>query len=496
MHNSAPNTTSRIFELIQSLTKSEVRYFRSHSRRSTDNEQTYLTVFNKILNTDTYDEERLARRVRITVKNLRVVNTQLYNRIIDKLHEFHLENSIEERVKKDLHLIKILLEKNLQSHISRILDRTRKTIVEYELFEQLPDLLKIEQLIWDKNGYKGVSESDIHTLHGRMIEGLEQQKNLSLYQTYRCIVRKAHFDKIRLDEDIKFIPDEAFQSSGQATSLRAKIEYYKILATYYFMTGNGDMALKHSQESVKIYEENSKLIELFPKDYIITLNYYLIDSLSLGRDDEFNKGLKKIEDLLEQDPFKKVLSLKSKAFEILYRLKFNRIITDEDFKAGLELIKEFEPLFKKYRSEIPMTPQITFCYMVAYIFFVNKQYGESLKWLNEITQKKPNTAQEICLFARSLELVVYYERGHIHLDKLIVNAHNYIKGVRGKLYESEKQLFALLRELHKTPRAEAERKAVFEKHLPDIKALKLKREEARFFGHFDLLRWIQSKLED
>ncbi len=493
MPGSASNSTSRIFELIHSLNSSEVRYFRSNSKGSTDNEKTYLNVFNRILNMDTYDEGRLARKVGITIKNLRVVNTQLYNRIIDKLHEFHLKNSIEEKVKKDLHIIKILLEKNLQSHVSRILSRTRETIVKYELFEQLPDLLKIEQLIWDKNWYKEVDNTDIRALHNRMIEGLEQQKNLSLYQMYRCIIRKAHFDKIRLDEDVKFIPDEAFKSPEQATSLRSKIEYYKILATYYFMTGSGDMALKYSQESVKIYETNLKLIDLFPKDYIITLSHYSIDSLNLGRDNEFDKGLEKIEGLLEQDPFKKVPSLKSKAFEILYRLKFNRIIIERKFKPGLELIEEFKPLFKKYKPETPMVPQIELCYMVAYILFVNEQYKESLVWLNNITQKRPNAAQEICLFAELLELVAYYECGHKHFDNLITKVQNRIQNTRGELYESEKQLFALLRRLDNT--AHSDRINVFERFLPIIEELRQKPEEARFYGHFDLLRWIKSKLE-
>ena len=491
MSRSVPN----IFSLIKSLDRSEIRYFKSHARRGTDREQTYLAVFNRMLGMDEYDEKKLAARVGISIANLRVVNTQLYHRIIDKLHEFHLENSIVEKVKKDLHIIKILLDKNLKSHVSRILNRTRKTIIEYELFEQLPDLLKIEQLIWDKKGYEGIDEADIRALHDRMIEGLNQQQNLSLYRMYRCIIRKAHFSNIRLHEDVKFIPDEAFKSSEQAASLRAKIEYYRVLATYHFMTGNSDIAHQYSQELVKIYEENDKLITLFPRDYIITLNHYLIDSLNLGRHDEVDKSIKKIEQLLEKAPFDKVLSLKGKAFEILYRTKFNQIILNKEFEAGLALIEEFDPLFVKRKPEIPITPQIELCYMVAYILFVNEQYRKSLTWLNDITQKRPNIAQEICLFALSLELVAHYECSkHQNLQNVIHSAQNHIRNTRRSLYESEKQLFTLLRELHNAPHGE--RKDIFKRYLLTIEELKKNPAEARFFGHFDLLRWIEGKLED
>jgi len=355
----------------------------------------------------------------------------------------------------------------------------------------LPDLLKIEQLIWDENWYRDISESDIRALYDKMVEGLERQKNLSLYQMYRCIVRKAHFDKIRLPEDIKFISDEAFKSPEQATSLRSKIEYYRVLATYYFMTGTGDMAYKCSRELVKIYEENTKLIDLFPKDYILRLNHYLIDCLNLGKYGEMEKGIEKMEQLLKQAPFKEKFK-PSKKVEMLYRLKFNQVIDNETFDAGLGLIKEFELLFEIHKSEIPIIPKITLCYMVAYILFVKKQYNKSLLWLNNIPQGRPKEAEEICLFAQSLELVAHYECNHKHLDALINNAQNKIKNVREKLYKSEKQLFALLRELYNAPHAE--RKKVFEKYLPTIRELKQNRSEARFFNYFDLLRWVESKV--
>jgi len=494
MHSSIPDTTPKVFDLIKSLNTSEITYFKKSAKRNVRKKQTYLTAFETMVEMDVYDEKKLVRKLGPKASNLNVVKSQLYTKITHKLHEFHIESSIEEEVKRDIHIIKILLEKNLEKQIPPILRRVRTAITKYELFEQLPDLLKVEQLIWDKNWYKDVNESDIMALHDKMIAGQEQQQNLSLYLMYRCIVQKAHFAKVRLDEHVKLIPVEAFKSPEQAISLRAKIEYYNVLATHYFMTGAVSTAFEYNQKSLKIYEENTKLIKSFPKDYILALNRYLIDSLNLGIQDKFDQGINKIEQLQKQDPFKKVLSLKSKAFEILYRLKFNQIILNEKFELGLELIEEFEPLFEKHKQEIPITPQIEIYYMVAYILFVHKQYKKSLVWLNDITQKRPNMAEEICLFALSIELVAHYECRHKNLDALVVNAHNHIIRVREKLYESEKQLFALLKELHNTPNTE--RKGVFHKYLPIIEKLKQNPNEERFYGHFDLLRWVQGKLEN
>lgn len=489
MPSSIPNTTSKIFELIKSLNKSEVRYFRRHVGRNATNEQIYLTVFNEILKMTAYNEERLVKKLDIKVSNLKVVKSQLYTRITDKLHEFHLENSIEERVKKDIHLIKILLEKNLKDHVPKILKRTRNTILKYELFEQLPDLLKIEQLIWDKNWYNDINESDIRALYEKMVEGLEQQKTLSFYMVYRCIVRKAHFDDAEVhDEDIR-----ALGEPNEQTSLRAKIEYYRVLATYHFMTKAIEKAYVYNQKLLKIYEDNLALIELFPQDYMVTLYHYLVDSFNLKKYDDIEEGIKKMEDLLEQEPFKKILSLRSKVFEMLYSLRFNQIIEYEDFKNGIQLIEKFETEFKKYKSEIAFPPKTAFYYMIAYIFLANQQYEAGLEWIRKITQHRSNNPSKVELAAYILELILNYEIGHLHIDTQIVNVQNRIRRIR-ELYQSERKLFALLNELTKTRKPE--KKEVFKRYLPIIAQLKENPEEADFFNYFDLLWWVKSKVGD
>ncbi len=422
--------------------------------------------------------------------NLKVVKSQLYTRIIDNLHEFHSKNSIKEKVKKDIHICEILINKNIEKQVTPILRRIRSAIFEYELFEQLPDLLRIEQRIWTKNWYKNISESDIRVLYDKMTEGLERQKNLSLYQMYRCIVQKAHFDKIRLQKDIKFIPDEAFKSSTQAISLRAKIEYYKTLAIYYFMTGAVSMAYKCNQELLNIYEVNNKLIRLFPNDYIITLNNYSIDSLNLNKHEGYETGIKKMEDFLEKNTFKQPRSLKSKVFEMLYTLKFNVILNTQDYESGLELLEKFEPLYKIYESEIQLTPKVVFWYLIAYILYFNEKYKDALDWIRRITQEKSNTVEEIQLAAHIIELVLKYEIGHQYFDAQIINTRNRIRTKR-KLYESERQMFSLLREVTNAPIFE--KKEVFKKYLPLIEELRQNPKEARFYNYFDLLHWVQSK---
>lgn len=478
----------KLFKLIKSLSQREITYIKKRMVKGSN----YSKVFNEILKMDeVYDEQRLLDKLDVSKNNLRTVKSHLYHRIMDKLYELHSENSIKEKVKKDIYITKILLEKNLQNQIPRRLQRIRDTIENYELFEQLPDLLEVELLMWDKGWYED-SVADIDNLFNRIDKELEKQRILNQYRRYRCIVRKAHLDMNR-NINTDFMDGDAFKSEAQATSLRAKIEYYSALATHSFMTGKVEDAYKCNQQLLIIYEENPSLIDIFPKKYILTLSHYLADSLKLKKYAELESGKEKMNQLLEQDTFKKSPDSGVKALEILYRLEFNQVITNKKFIAGLELIKKFKPLFEQYKPGLAPTPKITFCYMVAYLLFANEKYDEALlPWLRYITQQRTDIAEEIYLFALILELIIQYETDHKYVEEQINKVQNRIKRKR-PLYKSEEQLFSLLRRLFDVlPNKRIE---IFKQYLPVIAELRQDPSEANFYNHFDLYLWILSKIE-
>jgi len=170
----------------------------------------------------------------------------------------------------------------------------------------LPDLLEVELLMWDKGWYED-SVADIDNLFNRIDKELEKQRILNQYRRYRCIVRKAHLDMNR-NINTDFMDGDAFKSEAQATSLRAKIEYYSALATHSFMTGKVEDAYKCNQQLLIIYEENPSLIDIFPKKYILTLSHYLADSLKLKKYAELESGKEKMN---QSKPWKYFIDLSS-----------------------------------------------------------------------------------------------------------------------------------------------------------------------------------------
>jgi len=495
-----PSTVPKVFLLIKSLNKSEITHFRKHAKRqNSDEKNEYYNIFEAMLSLESYDEQKLLSKLKKgKLPHLRVINSQLYSRITDKLHEFHVQSSIMQTVKKDLHIAEILLDKGLHKQVLKLLKKTRKTIEEYELFEHLPDLIKIEKLTWKATDYKNINKEDIIKLTHELVEGLKLQENLSLYREAHHIIRQWHLDEIFITSEKgkkvleDFIKNPALDSPDKAASLRAKIEYYNTLATYHFMIGQPEIAYQYNQKLLDLYDKNDVLIQLFPGSYIITLNHHSVDSLNLNKREGYETGIKKMEDFLEKNTFKQTQNQKSKVFEMLYTLKFNVVFNTQDYKSGLELLEKFEPLYKIYESDIQPTPKVIFWYIITYILFFNKKYDEALGWVGRITQHRHNVAEKIQLAAYIIELVLKYETEYHYLDNHINNARNRIKGKR-ELYQSERQLFKMLKEVNNAPLFE--RKEVFKKHLPIIEELRQKSDEKSFYNYFDLLQWVQSKAE-
>lgn len=493
-----PSTTPKVFLLIKSLNKSEITYFRRHAKRQNPDEKNeYYSVFEAMLGMECYDQKKLLDKLkRKALPHLRVINSQLYSRITDKLHEFHVQSSIMQSVKKDLHIAEILLTKGLHKQVLKLLKKIRKTIETYELFEHLPDLIKIEKLTWKATDYKGINKEDIIKLTDQLVEGLKLQENLSIYRESHHVIRKWFLDKISISSKEgkkaleEFIKNPALDSPDKATSLRAKIEYYNTLAMYCFMTDQPEIAYQYNQKLLDLYDKNDVLIQLFPASYIVTLNHHSIDSLNLSKREGYEIGIKKMEDFLEKNT-KQTQNQKSKVFEMLYTLKFNVALNTQDYKSGLELLEKFKPLYKIYEADIQPTPKVAFWYIITYILFFNKKHEEALDWVGKITQHRHNTAEAIQLAAHIIELVLKYETEHQYLDAQIINVRNRVRN-RRKLYQSERQLFTLLREVNNAPLLE--RKEVFKKHLSIIEELRQNPDEKDFYNYFDLLHWIQSKV--
>jgi hypothetical protein len=100
-----------LHELIGSLTKTEKRYFKLHvTRHSGNDESNMILLFDFIAKQEQYDEAALFHHFKgkAFLNQFSTVKKRLYDHIMEALHLFHANASLEAQLSQMLHQATIL----------------------------------------------------------------------------------------------------------------------------------------------------------------------------------------------------------------------------------------------------------------------------------------------------------------------------------------------------------------------------------------------------
>ena len=121
--------SNELFNLIQSLSKSEKRFFKLSSSLQ-DGDKNYLKLFDYIEKQKKYDEAELKNYFQKEkfIKHLPSEKNHLYKLILKSLRGFHSDNSISSILKQELKNIEILYSKALYKECVKILKRSKRLL--------------------------------------------------------------------------------------------------------------------------------------------------------------------------------------------------------------------------------------------------------------------------------------------------------------------------------------------------------------------------------
>ena len=108
-------TSTELFELIKSLTKTEKRYFKLSASGFKKEDNNYLKLFNALDKQSEYDEKKIVAQFpeEKFIKELRVTKKYLYKLITRSLISYHEESSVNSKLKYYLRCAEVLFEKGL-----------------------------------------------------------------------------------------------------------------------------------------------------------------------------------------------------------------------------------------------------------------------------------------------------------------------------------------------------------------------------------------------
>lgn len=492
-----------LHKLIHSLSKSEKRYFNIFAKRHTIGEKNnYLKIFELIDRQAEYDEEKLKKAIsgEPYAGHFAVIKKQLFNLILDSLHSFDIKNNQLEYLKTGIHAAKLLIRKGLYTLAWKEVMKIKKEALQKEYFELALEAIALEKRLLARSYYESSSEKKLEQLYGQEQKIIDQLSNLNAYWRLNSRIAYWHYKKVSMRDPAyqrqleRVAAEDLLQDKALALSFSGLLEFYRTNANLRFFLGKPENAYHFNAALLKELESRPEKLDQYREQYLSQLNNLLIDSLTLNQMTAYEEGIQKLKRLKENPVFQKIKDLETRTFGMLFQLQLNKFIQQQEFMAGKNYLLGQLPEFEAIKARLPRHQQVTFHYLISYIFFTCGDFEKAQEWiLPNIQVTREETVEEIYGYSRLLNLLIHYELENIQLvGHLIKSTQHYYKK-RFSFIEVEQIIFKYLKRLIGVY-SKKEKQQLWQELKAQLLELKQHPEHATAFKYFDFILWVDGKL--
>lgn len=498
----AKNSSDDLFQLVKSLTKSEKRFFKLFASRLSDHEdRKFIRLFNALDKQKEYNEnELLTKEKTIKPEQLSNLKAHLYKQLLQCLHLNNNTKVTDIQIREMIDYSQLLYDKCLYNQCVKILDKAKKLALKNDRSVLLLNILDLEKQVLTKtvtaNNEKRVNniveETEAVADH---IKNLNSFSNLAiklnaLYVKIGFIRNKSDYEKVQK----LFEENVPVGIKGEALSFHEKLYLYSSYVGYYFFIQDFQKGLEYSQKWVKLFEQEPEMIEPKLEMYVKGINNLMVAQFKLFKYKEFNATKEKLKALQKREGISDNIRLM--LFKYSYVHEINRYFMLGDFEGGVSLVSSIQVDLKKFTSRLDKHYVLIFYYKIACLYFGNGNFREAIVWLNKIINNRDVSLREdIHAFARILALISHFELGHRDLvDYYIKSTYRYLLK-KGDLHRFQKIILNFLKRLSNEITTDNLIKG-FEELKEQLVPLVSNPFEKRSFIYFDIISWLESKIEN
>ena len=489
--------SDNLFRLIKSLNKSEKGYFKKYANFHVRNEQNnYTKIFDAIDLQKEYDEKKLLKKFKTErfVNQFAVAKNYLYEMILESLEAYHKNSTTE--IRSILNRIEILVDKGLHSQAKKLLRKAKEMAIVHEKLTYIPEINLMEQSIYRMQYNVG----DIRDNSDKLIEEIEscamRIKNMAEYESLKnhLYVQRMEMGVLRNEKEIQsydwFLKQPLLKNEKQALSVNAKILYYELYASYYNYIEDSQKCYEYSSRLIKLIEANQEIIETnvnFPTQFLYR---HSIQCYNIGKYHEALEYISKLEILKTKSDVQKLNNL----FKA-YNTKLNVYFRMGNMKKCLQLIPEIEEILEKDKDSDKLLKEIIY-WQITSLLMISEQYKLALKWLVKATiMGESHLRQDLECIGRIMEIIMHYELGKFDVMEYRIKSTYRFLASKQKMYQLEKIILTSIRKLINVDTKQG--------YLVFFKQLKQSLEpivkdplESKFLMYFDIMSWLESKIEN
>ena len=491
--------SEEIVDLIKSLSKTEKRYFKVFiSRTSIGESSHYLKLFDLIEKAGTAEKrviQELHEDKDFIKKQFNVYKGRLFNQILKSLSAYHSEKSVDDKILELIRQAIILFNKILYPSAEKVLERAQILALKYEKYTLLLEIIRWQKkIIIASSIFKNTSEKDLikffedESLTVKKIDNInEYRKQYTLFCLYHLTNGGA-----RKQEDIegynRLIDLPMLQNEELALSYHAKRDLYNTYGIYYAAIYNGAKSVSYYKKILLLMESLPHQIEEDPVKYVNIFYNLLCSVLSLKQYEELFEMIPKLKSMLRKFQFPVSIHLRTCHLELSAYLYTGQV------NKGLTLLTEIEDHLKKEKNTNERS-KLLLSMEIAMLYFTNRDYHNSLVNLNLALNKK-NIGGEYYNFAKVFQLIVHFEKGNTELLPYISKSVYRHLMQKKQLHKIESVFIQFIRTRIHTIRTVKDQVEAFKALREELVKISDDLMEARFLEFFDIISWLESKIEN
>lgn len=493
-----------LYQLIKSLSRAEKRYFKVNMSRTQSGENPkFVQLFDILDKMKVYDEAKILKKAPnfnpTQVSNLKA---HLYKQLLLSLRLQHFNHNIDMEIRQQLDYAKLLYNKGLYMQSLKLLDKTKTIAMEAQQNMLCVEIIEFEKLI--------ESQYITRSIEGRAEQLTTESKDLddSVYrsnrlsdlalQLYGLYIKMGH---IRNEEDKKAVEDffegELSQIEGIQTAdlgFYEKLHLYRSYVWYYYILQNFPYCYRYADKWVNLFVKNPVMIEREPFHYVKGLNNLLAAVYNTRYYSKFVEVLQWLKDFGGFKVVKLHENIQIQVFLFTSIHRINRHFLEGTFTEAKELVPDIEAQIKDLGKKLDKHRILVFYYKIACIYFAADDYLIAIDYLNRIIdQRDVQLRKDIHCFARILLLISHFEmKHHTLIESQVKSTYRFLKKMND-FHGMQEAILQFLRRLPKMlPNQLLGEFVSLHQKLVNLSADPY---EKRTFLYFDIISWLESKIE-
>jgi hypothetical protein len=492
-----------VHRLIRSMSRAEKRYFKLYTDRYAQGAQSnHQRLFDAIGAMEEYDEATLLERFHdeAFTHHFAITKRRLYESILRSLDAFHAEASLDARLYRGLHQVKILYDRALYDDAAKLLHGLRKPARQHDRQPVLFAIQEWEQRLAERDNYAHVDQQVLEAFalerealrnEQEELEGLWDLKSRLFLLLYR---KGQARDEHMRDAVQEVLADKRLAGGAQARTAKARFLFHHLHSAAAFATGDLQTCHAHLETNLRALALERDRFQQEPSLVLSVLSNIAFVCAALGRYADALEHLKAFRNAPSVWRMAENEDLDIKLFSTSYSLELDMHVRMGRCDLALALCPAVERGLARYGDRLGPMRSSGFLYQLANVHFLAGHNEVALRWTNRLLDGlRTEDSSDLAVAGRTLYLALLLDVGKKDLlPYALRNTERFLQN-RGRMHRFEPVFMSLLRASLRAKDQESQR-AAFEAFQVALMPLLDDPLERTVFEHFDAPAWVASKL--